>query len=203
MTPRSEVWEKFHLFFNPSLSMTQVPGSQGERDMVAAVRLDTRECLQVGNSLLKLFLFKLFFYFEPLSYWIVQPVDNIFHFQDSKVRYFHHNLLEPGQHGQDEDDDGLKQRGAERHQEKERSPERDQTSSEPLKWFGLLTPPALRQSQASFRTAVEVSVECANIQSEMTGVTNRIKFIQRRLKSTTTKQNVEELDASFSSSLKI
>ena len=127
--------------------MTQVPGSQGERDMLAAVRLDTRECLQVGNSLLKLLLFKLFFYFEPLSYWIVQPVDNIFHFQDSKVRYFHHNLLEPGQHGQDEDDDGLKQRGAERHQEKERSPERDQTSSEPLKWFGLLTPPALRQSQ--------------------------------------------------------
>ena len=48
-----------------------------------------------------------------------------------------------------------------------------------------------------------LAVETANIQSEMAGVVNRIKFIQRRLKSGPAKQNIEDLDASFSSSLKI
>ena len=124
------------------------------------------------------------------------------------MRYFHHNLLEPGQSlcPPDEADegeaDGLKQRGGQTG-EKRRDPPPSSGQSDPLKWFGLLTPPVLRQSQASFKTAAELAVETANIQSEMAGVLNRIKFIQRRLKSTPAQQNIEDLDASFSSNLKI
>ena len=120
------------------------------------------------------------------------------------MRYFHHNLLEPGNSPDEEDQgDGLKQRGGKTGEKEDSGGSRSPDQSDPLKWFGLLTPPALRQSQASFKTATELVVETANIQSEIAGVLNRIKFIQRRLKSGPAKQNIEDLDASFSSSLKI
>ena len=119
------------------------------------------------------------------------------------MRYFHHNLLEPGNSPDEEDEgDGLKQRGGKTGEKEDSGGSRSPDQSDPL-WFGLLTPPALRQSQASFKTATELVVETANIQSEIAGVLNRIKFIQRRLKSGPAKQNIEDLDASFSSSLKI
>ena len=125
--------------------------------------------------------------------------------QDNKVRYFHHNLLEPAHSPEEGDaDGGLKQRGGKTGEKQGQDGEERRAQSDPLKWFGLLPPPALRQSQASFKTATELAVETANIQSEIAGVVNRIKFIQRRLKSgPASKQNIEELDASFSSSLKI
>ena len=121
------------------------------------------------------------------------------------MRYFHHNLLEPETSPDKGDEDGgLKQRGGKTDKKQDQDGEERRAQSDPLKWFGLLLPPALRQSQASFKTAIELAVETANIQSEMAGVVNRIKFIQRRLKSgPATKQNIEELDSSFSSSLKI
>merc|ERR1719219_2071042 len=127
--------------------------------------------------------------------------------QENQVRYFHHNLLEPGQSlcppDEADEDDGLKQRGGQTGEQR-RDPPPSSGQSDPLKWFGLLTSPILRQSQASFKTATELAVETANIQSEMAGVLNRIKFIQRKLKSgPASKQNIEELDASFNSSLKI
>ena len=119
------------------------------------------------------------------------------------MRYFHHNLLEPGNSPDEEDEgDGLKQRGGKTGEKEDSGGSRSPDQSDPL-WFGLLTPPALRQSQASFKTATELVVETANIQSEIAGVLNRIKFIQRRLKSGPAKQNIEDLDASFSSSVKI
>ena len=118
------------------------------------------------------------------------------------MRYFHHNLLEAGQPlCPPHEADGLKQRGGKTREQGDSEERREQ--SDPLKWFGILTPPALRQSQASFKTAAELAVETANIQSEMAGVVNRIKFIQRRLKSGPAKQNIEDLDASFSSNLKL
>ena len=40
-------------------------------------------------------------------------------------------------------------------------------SKDPLKWFGLLVPNALRQTQGSFVRALELSVECTNIQSQI------------------------------------
>ena len=145
------------------VSMDQVPAGEGETEMVARVRLETRECLQ-----------------------------------DNKVRYFHHSLLEEGH---DEEDDGLKQRGADGNRRGD-GRKKDPNTSEPLKWFGILTPPALRQSQENFKTAAELTVECANIQSEMLGVSNRIKFIQRSIKSNKA-DTADQLESSFRSSLKI
>lgn len=40
----------------------------------------------------------------------------------------------------------------------------------PLRWFGLLTPPVLKQSQQCFQKALELSLECANLQCELTAV---------------------------------
>ena len=52
---------------------------------------------------------------------------------------------------------------------------------DPLKWFGFLVPNTLRQSQSSYRKAVEISIECANIQNEINGVIARKKFLTRSL----------------------
>jgi len=107
-----------------------------------------------------------------------------------------------GQDEGDEEDDGLKQRGADGTRRRD-GRKRDLNTSEPLKWFGILTPPTLRQSQENFKTAAELAVECANIQSEMMGVSNRIKFIQRSIKSNKTDTTADQLESSLRSSLKI
>ena len=62
--------------------------------------------------------------------------------------------------------------------------------------------------QASFKTATELSVDCANIQSEMAGVMNRVKFVRRMLHKTQAQasvatQAIENLDSSFRDSVKI
>ena len=60
--------------------------------------------------------------------------------------------------------------------------------------------------QASFKTATELSVDCANIQSEMAGVMNRVKFVRRMLhksKASADTQAIETLDSSFRDSVKI
>ena len=54
-------------------------------------------------------------------------------------------------------------------------------------------------------TATEIAMECANIQSEMVGVQNRIKYIQR-IKQKAEKQIdqaniIENLDSKFQSNL--
>ena len=45
-------------------------------------------------------------------------------------------------------------------------------------------------------------MDCANLQSEISGVENRIKFVRRQLNKTET-GNIETLDHKFSSALKI
>ena len=62
-------------------------------------------------------------------------------------------------------------------------------TKDPLKWFGLLVPNSLKQTQGSFLKALEVSVECANIQNEIDGTIARKKFLMRQLKKMS---NVEE-----------
>jgi len=52
------------------------------------------------------------------------------------------------------------------------------SKSDPLKWFGFLVPNSLRQSQKCFQKAVEFSVDCANIQSEIDAVVARRKVLQ-------------------------
>ena len=55
-----------------------------------------------------------------------------------------------------------------------------QVGHDPLKWFGFLVPTTLRQSQACFTKAVEISVlEVANVQNEIEGVMARQKFLKR------------------------
>ncbi len=53
---------------------------------------------------------------------------------------------------------------------------------DPLRWFGVLVPPTLRQSSECFKRAAEIAVECANLQNEMRGVEDRRKFLGRKLK---------------------
>merc|ERR1712243_191490 len=55
-------------------------------------------------------------------------------------------------------------------------------TKDPIKWFGVLSPPSLRQSQTSFKSAIELAIDCANIQSEIQGVINRMKYIKRIMK---------------------
>ena len=60
--------------------------------------------------------------------------------------------------------------------------------------------------QAGFKSAVELCVDCANLQSEISGVENRIKFVRRQLNKTETSHkasNIENLDHKFGSALKI
>ena len=56
--------------------------------------------------------------------------------------------------------------------------------------------------QAGFKSAVELCVDCANLQSEITGVENRIKFVRRRLARAETR-NIENLDSKLGAALKI
>ena len=53
---------------------------------------------------------------------------------------------------------------------------------DPINWFGVLVPSALRQTQVSFNKSVQLSVECANIQNEIGGAIARKKFLLRQLK---------------------
>ena len=52
-------------------------------------------------------------------------------------------------------------------------------------------------------STTEIALDCANIQSEMMGVQNRIKYIQR-IKNKAEKEkieNIENLDSKFSTNL--
>lgn len=41
------------------------------------------------------------------------------------------------------------------------------SSKDPIKWFGFLVPQSLRQAKVTFEKCLEVVIECANIQSEL------------------------------------
>ena len=61
-------------------------------------------------------------------------------------------------------------------------------SKDPIKWFGLLVPNALRQTQASFVRAVELSVDCTNIQIELQSMIAKKTFLLEKLKEHQTKE---------------
>jgi len=52
-------------------------------------------------------------------------------------------------------------------------------SADPLRWFGALPPPSLKQAQRHFKQALALAVEAANLQSELAGVQARMKFLRR------------------------
>ena len=65
-------------------------------------------------------------------------------------------------------------------EKREETPQKKSDSDDPLKWFGILVPSSLKQSQKCFQKAVERSVECANIQNEINGVIARRKFLLKK-----------------------
>ena len=56
------------------------------------------------------------------------------------------------------------------------------SAKDPIKWFGVLVPNSLRQTQAAFIKALELSVESANIQSQMKSTIERQKYLSEKLK---------------------
>ena len=53
---------------------------------------------------------------------------------------------------------------------------------DPLKWFGVLVPTSLKQSQKHFDKAIALSIEATNIQNEIGGILARRLFLQRHLR---------------------
>lgn len=45
--------------------------------------------------------------------------------------------------------------------------EKGTPAQDPLKWFGILIPNSLRQAQRSYHKAIELSLELANLQSQL------------------------------------
>ena len=66
--------------------------------------------------------------------------------QDTKVRYHHHNLVT---HVSDDDEEGVRRRKGEKEEDDDtdKKEKKSKTAKDPLKWFGVLSPPSLRQSQ--------------------------------------------------------
>ena len=87
---------------------------------------------------------------------------NYFSLEDNNVNQVVHDLdsklgiqNRKNKNDDDKDDDNPKQKkGA-------------NLSKDPLKWFGLLVPPTLRQTQGTFMKALELSIDCVNIQSQI------------------------------------
>ena len=55
-------------------------------------------------------------------------------------------------------------------------------AKDPIKWFGVLVPNSLRQTQVAFVKALELSVECANIQSQIQSTIKRQKYLSEKIK---------------------
>uniref|UniRef100_A0A1B6CZ24 Vacuolar ATPase assembly protein VMA22 n=1 Tax=Clastoptera arizonana TaxID=38151 RepID=A0A1B6CZ24_9HEMI len=58
---------------------------------------------------------------------------------------------------------------------------------DPLKWFGVLVPQNLRQSKTWFEKALDISVQCANVTSEINSYENKYSDLLKKktlLKST-------------------
>jgi len=124
--------------------------------------------------------------------------------EGTMVRYFHYSFEDKAVQPESVLNSGVKQR---KNAEKKEATEvitDTKKQQNPLKWFGMLTPPALKQAQSHFLSATEIAVDCANIQSEMAGVQNRIKYIQRiKIKNEKLNERIENLDSQFSSNLAI
>ena len=66
---------------------------------------------------------------------------------------------------------------------KQKSEETTETKAkDPIKWFGVLVPQTLKQSQKYFSKAVEMSIEATNIQNEIRGLLGQRHYLSRKLK---------------------
>ena len=53
---------------------------------------------------------------------------------------------------------------------------------DPIKWFGLLVPQTLRQSQTRFKSAIELTVELANLESQYRSLQVKYKDLLKEKK---------------------
>ena len=67
--------------------------------------------------------------------------------------------------------------------DEENTPQTKETNlpKDPLKWFGLLVPNALRQTQGSFMRSLELSIDCINIQSQIDSQIARKAYLLEEL----------------------
>ena len=56
-----------------------------------------------------------------------------------------------------------------------------QISNDPLKWFGILVPQDLRNSQKMFEKCLEIAIESSNIQSQLIHCMNRYESCKRKV----------------------
>merc|ERR1712008_99613 len=83
------------------------------------------------------------------------------------------------------DQEGVRQRKGgklipeEEEDEEPKEGKKKSLNKDPLRWFGFMPPSSLRRAQAQFVKALEVTVEVANLQSELGGVQARLKFLRR------------------------
>lgn len=59
------------------------------------------------------------------------------------------------------------------------APQRPSPANDPVRWFSVMPPPALRKSQASFQRALELSVHLANLQQRMRAAELRYEALAR------------------------
>jgi len=130
--------------------------------------------------------------------------------QENDVRYHHFNIADEieAENVPEEEENGVRLRkGINDCEIVSRITPTKLKTKDPIKWFGVLSPPSLRQSQTSFKSAIELAIDCANIQSEIQGVINRIKYIKRILKKPPIEDipedDIENLDSKFSESVQV
>ena len=124
--------------------------------------------------------------------------------QENQVRYHHFNIADEdcSEIVHEDKKEGLRLRKGDHSDDKVSEYDLMKPKArDPLKWFGVLSPPSLRQSQNCFKSAIELTIDCANIQSEILGVLNRIKYIKRKMNKTQSLDNleksIENLDSKF------
>merc|ERR1712098_276769 len=129
--------------------------------------------------------------------------------QENHVRYHHFNNVADEEFLETENEnEGLRLiKGDKGYENVTESETTKPKIKDPIKWFGVLSPPSLRQSQTCFKSAIELAIDCANIQSEIQGVINRIKYIKRILNKTQgqdiPENDIENLDSKFAKSVKV
>ena len=64
-----------------------------------------------------------------------------------------------------------------------KQPENKRLVKDPIKWFGVLVPSMLRQTQKIFVKSVELSIDCANIQSQIECNIARKNYLIEQLKN--------------------
>eukprot|EP00088_Acartia_fossae_P040861 TRINITY_DN4259_c1_g1_i2.p1 TRINITY_DN4259_c1_g1~~TRINITY_DN4259_c1_g1_i2.p1 ORF type:complete len:244 (-),score=56.04 TRINITY_DN4259_c1_g1_i2:181-879(-) len=110
------------------------------------------------------------------------------------VRYYHYSLNPPPSaqdttsQSKQEAAEGLRQRKQESNNgdgdtkggsKVEEVKKRPKSLSDPVRWFSAMPPAPLKRSQKYFQSGVEIVLEIANLQSQIRGIQNRIKYLKR------------------------